>query len=43
MSATELTAESAGVAVTGRAARRIAQILATEPPTSVLRVSVEGG
>lgn len=43
MSATEFTAEAAGVAVTGRAARRIAEILATEPPLSVLRVSVEGG
>lgn len=36
-------AEEAGVAVTDRAARRIAEILASEPPASVLRVSVEGG
>ncbi|HSI41177.1 MAG TPA: iron-sulfur cluster insertion protein ErpA [Xanthobacteraceae bacterium] len=31
------------VAVTERAVRRIAEILATEPNESVLRVSVEGG
>ena len=34
---------SDNVAVTDRAARRIAEILATEPPQSMLRVSVEGG
>lgn len=43
MSATETNAGPAGVAVTDRAARRIAEILAAEPPASVLRVSVEGG
>ncbi len=32
-----------GVGVTESAVRRIAEILATEPPQSVLRVSVEGG
>lgn len=32
-----------GVGVTESAVRRIAAILATEPPQSVLRVSVEGG
>ncbi|MDR6953743.1 iron-sulfur cluster assembly accessory protein [Ancylobacter sp. 3268] len=31
------------VAVTASAVRRIAEILATEPPESMLRVSVEGG
>ncbi len=31
------------VLVTDRALRRIAEILATEPPASMLRVSVEGG
>ncbi|MBN8945308.1 MAG: iron-sulfur cluster insertion protein ErpA [Rhizobiales bacterium] len=31
------------VTVTERAARRIAKILGTEPPGSMLRISVEGG
>jgi iron-sulfur cluster assembly accessory protein len=31
------------VALTARAARRIGEILRTEPPGSMLRVSVEGG
>ena len=37
------TVSDGAVAVTERAARRIAEILAGEPPQSVLRVSVEGG
>ena len=31
------------VTVTGRAARRIGEILVREPPGTMLRVSVEGG
>jgi Fe-S cluster assembly iron-binding protein IscA len=44
--ATSLTLDSAApnsVALTARAARRIGEILKTEPPGSMLRVSVEGG
>ncbi|MDB5591086.1 iron-sulfur cluster insertion protein ErpA [Enterovirga sp.] len=36
-------AEEASLAVTARAARRIGEILATEPPGSMLRISVNGG
>ncbi|MEP9347695.1 iron-sulfur cluster insertion protein ErpA [Xanthobacter sp. KR7-225] len=40
---TETDTETLPFAVTESAARRIAEILATEAPGSVLRVSVEGG
>lgn len=43
MADTELQHAESQVAVTASAARRIAEILSTEPPHSMLRVSVEGG
>ncbi|MFK8251488.1 iron-sulfur cluster insertion protein ErpA [Ancylobacter terrae] len=43
MTAPAATEAAAGVDVTDRAARRIAEILKDEPAASVLRVSVEGG
>ena len=42
-SASTPTLSTEGVGVTASAVRRIAEILATEPPQSFLRVSVEGG
>jgi iron-sulfur cluster assembly accessory protein len=41
--ATSLAATLPGVVVTERAARRVAEIVADEPATKLLRVSVEGG
>jgi iron-sulfur cluster assembly accessory protein len=35
--------ETAGITLSERAARRIARILSSEPPGSVLRISVSGG
>jgi len=43
MTVLEQTESNAEVGLSARAARRIAQIVASEPETPILRVSVDGG
>lgn len=43
MTIPDQTASGANIGLSARAARRIAQIVASEPDTPILRVSVDGG